>query len=71
MIADCFDFSRSPSVYLDGQTLTIPDGVPSGPAPHLDSLWIGGVDAAEIIPRSFPIITSFKGDLKDIELNEE
>lgn len=63
--------SISPSVYLDGQTLTIPDGVPSGPAPLLDSLWIGGVDEAEIIPRSFPIITSFKGDLKDIELNEE
>ncbi|XP_068694373.1 laminin subunit beta-1-like isoform X2 [Montipora foliosa] len=61
----------SPRVYLDGFALTIPEGFPSGPMFLSSNLWIGGVDESVIIPRAFPVIRSFKGDMKDIRLNDK
>ena len=46
-------------------------GFPPGPVRLNGSLWIGGVDNRTVIPRLFPIIISFEGDMKDLTLNGE
>ena len=49
----------------------MPAGFPAGPVGLNGSLWIGGVDSRTVIPRPFPVIIPFEGDMKDLKLNGE
>ena len=61
-------FTRS-NVYLDGNTLSIPDGFHTGALVLNASLWIGGVDEKTTIPRAFPVINAFEGSMNVLKLN--
>lgn len=57
------------NVKLDDRDLRIDPGFPAGPVSLNGSLWIGGVDSRTVIPRLFPVIIPFEGDMKDLTLN--
>lgn len=59
------------NVKLDDRDLRIDPGFPAGPVSLNGSLWIGGVDDRTVIPRLFPVIIPFEGDMKDLTLNGE
>lgn len=63
-------FTRS-NVFLDGNTLSIPAGFPTGAVGLNGSLWIGGVDERTTIPRAFPVINAFQGGMNLLKLNGE
>lgn len=59
------------NVLLNNRALSVPSGFPLGPVRLNGSLWIGGVDNPTIIPRVFPVINVFEGDMKELKLNRE
>ena len=59
-------FSRS-NVLLDGNSLS--EDFPRGSVSLNGSLWIGGVDDRRTIPREFPVVNAFKGDVRVLKVN--
>lgn len=55
------------NVLLDGNSLS--EDFPRGSASLNGSLWIGGVDDSTTIPREFPVVNAFKGDVRVLKVN--